>query len=187
MRLFYWALFKGRLRRRNGQKKRLVYRICLTVMRYKAIVAMSYNRVIGKDNAIPWRISEDLKFFKKLTMGHILVMGRKTYDSVGVLPGRSTIVVSRSKTKSEILASVEVVDNLEKLTALIPNDGRNVFICGGAEIYNQTLDLCSEIYLTTVKQIVEGDAFFPVFSDSFKLVEEIENNERFMIQRFNKE
>ena len=156
-------------------------------MNYKIIVAMSYNRVIGKNGEIPWHISEDLKHFKKLTMGHVLVMGRKTYDSVGVLPGRSTIVISRSKTKQGISGAVNVIDNLDKLPALIPNDGRNVFICGGAEIYNQTLDLCSEIYLTTVKQIVEGDTFFPVFSDSFKLVEEIENNERFMIQRFARE
>ncbi len=156
-------------------------------MKYKAIVAMSYNRVIGKGGNIPWRISEDLKHFKKLTMGHILVMGRKTYDSVGVLPGRSTIVISRSKTKSEISGNVQLIDSLDKLPALILNENRQIFICGGAEIYNQTLDLCSEIYLTTVKQIVEGDTFFPAFSDSFKLVEEIENNERFMIQRFARE
>ena len=164
-------------------------------MNYKAIVAMSYNRVIGKDNAIPWRISEDLKFFKKLTMGHVLVMGRKTYDSVGYLPGRSLIVVSRNnldkikggKTKSEILGVTEVIDNLDIFLALIPKDGRNIFICGGGEIYNQTLDMCSDIYLTTVKQIVYGDTFFPVFSGSFKMIEEIENNEKFMIQRFQRE
>lgn len=151
-------------------------------MNYKIIAAMSYNRVIGKNGEIPWHISEDFKHFKKTTMGHTIVFGRKTFDSVGFLPGRANVVLSRNKT--EILGAT-VIDNLSKVSLL---QGEHIFICGGAEIYKQILDLnlCSEIYLTTVKQTFEGDAFFPVFGEEFQLVKEIENNEKFMIQRFSK-
>jgi dihydrofolate reductase len=124
---------------------------------FKAIAAMSENRVIGQGNTIPWHLPEDFKWFKQTTTGHIIVMGRKTYESIGrLLPNRTTIILSRSD------FTVPGAIMLKDLAALQPaTDGRETFICGGAEIYRQALPLCSDLYLTLVKRTVEGDAFFP--------------------------
>ena len=131
----------------------------------KAVAAMSENRVIGRGNRIPWHLPEDFKWFKQLTMGHVLVMGRKTFESIGrPLPGRETIVLSRSQFTHP---GVKVVADLAQVEAL--GEGREVFICGGAEIYTQALPLCTELYLTLVKQhIDDGDAFFPPFEETFR-------------------
>lgn len=130
----------------------------------KAVAAMSENRVIGRGSRIPWHLPEDFKWFKQLTMGHILVMGRKTFESIGrPLPGRETIVLSRSQFAHP---GVRVISDLSDAGAAA--QGREVFICGGAEIYGLALPHCSDLYLTLVKQTVEGDVFFPPFEGLFR-------------------
>ena len=130
---------------------------------------MSENRVIGRGKQIPWHLPEDFKWFKKLTTGQVIVMGRKTFESIGKpLPNRTTIVLSRSQFSH---AGVQTVSDLSRID--LANETRDAFICGGAQVYAQTLPLCSDLYLTLVKRVVEGDAFFPPFEDRFELVEEI--------------
>lgn len=141
---------------------------------------MSLNRVIGRGREIPWHLPEDFKFFKQTTMGHVLVMGRKTFESIGrPLPGRETIVLSRTGFSHP---RVRCVSSLEELP--VPTAGRQVFICGGAEIYRHTLPLCSELYLTLVKREVEGDALFPEFEDRFELDQEIRDTPEFKILHY---
>jgi dihydrofolate reductase len=153
------------------------------VNRFKAIAAMSENRVIGAGNKIPWHLPEDFKWFRKLTTGNVVVMGRKTFESIGKpLPGRETIVLSRS---GFAFPGVRTVSSLE---AIDPSDpalaGKDVFICGGAEIYAQALPRCSDLFLTLVKRRVEGDAFFPPFEDRFELAEELADHAEFRILHY---
>ena len=130
---------------------------------------MSENRVIGAGGKIPWHLPEDFKWFKKRTTGHIIVMGRKTFESIGKpLPNRTTIVLSRSQFSHP---GIQTVSELSRIDSA--NDTRDVFICGGAQVYAQALPLCSDLYLTLVKRVVEGDACFPPFEDHFELVAEI--------------
>jgi dihydrofolate reductase len=148
---------------------------------WAAIAAMSQNRVIGNGNEIPWRLSEDFKWFKAKTMGGVLVMGRKTWDSIGrPLPGRVTAVVSRSNPK--LPEGVELLESLEAI------DQRNydspIWICGGSEIYRQALPRCQELFLTLVKREVEGDTFFPDFEDQFQLESVIRDEPEFQIQHY---
>jgi dihydrofolate reductase len=141
-------------------------------MPFKAVAAMSLNRVIGAGNQLPWRLPADFKWFKQLTTGHVLVMGRKTYESIGKpLPDRTTIVLSRA---GQPIAGVQVVSDLNQLQTLnLARQGQHIFICGGAQVYQQALPLCSDLYLTLVNRVVEGDAFFPPFEQRFQLVQEL--------------
>jgi dihydrofolate reductase len=145
-----------------------------------AIAAMSLNRVIGNGNKIPWHLPEDFKWFKATTTGHVIVMGRKTFESIGKpLPNRETIVLSRSAFSRP---EVKTIGSLDELPAIVA--GRQAFICGGAQVYAQALPMCSELYLTLVKRDVEGDAFFPPFEDQFELVEEIRETTEFKILHY---
>ena len=142
-------------------------------MRLTLIVAMAKNRTIGLDGAMPWHIPEDLKFFKRVTMGHPVIMGRKTYQSIGAaLPGRTNIVVTRNKDFEA--ADADVVYDLSE--ALIkakateelwrPDGGREeIFVIGGADIYGQALPEAQRIYMTEVHQEIPGDAFFPELAE----------------------
>ncbi|MGC3959822.1 MAG: dihydrofolate reductase [Verrucomicrobiota bacterium] len=146
----------------------------------KAIAAMSLNRVIGNGNQIPWHLPEDFKWFKATTSSHVIVMGRKTFESIGKpLPNRETIVLSRSGWAHP---GVKTIHSLDELPAMVAD--RQVFICGGAQIYEQTLAQCSELLLTLVKREVTGDAFFPKFEDRFELSEEIRDTAEFKILRY---
>ena len=148
----------------------------------KAIAAMSLNRVIGNAGKIPWHLPEDFKWFKKVTMGHILVMGRKTFESIGKpLPGRETIVLSQTGFAHP---GVRTLGHLSEIR--LESDGRTIFICGGAQIYQQYLPLCSELFLTLVKRTVDGDAFFPPFEDKFTLAEEVFDGPEFAIRRYHR-
>jgi len=150
------------------------------VRQFKAIAAMSLNRVIGHGNKIPWHIPDDFKWFKQMTTGNIIVMGRKTFESIGKpLPNRTTVVLSRS---GFTYPGVQTITNLAELDP--EKDVRDIFICGGAQVYTQALPLCSDLYLTLVKRTVEGDAFFPPFEDLFKPVEEIINTPEFTITHY---
>lgn len=130
-------------------------------MRISLIVARAGNGVIGKDGAVPWRISADMKYFKQSTLGKPIVMGRKTFQSLGrPLPERLNIVVSRDKSfRAEGVTVVHSLD--EALSAAAGQDALEVMIIGGAEIYKQALPQVERIYLTEVHGDVDGDTFFP--------------------------
>lgn len=148
---------------------------------FTAIAAMSLNRVIGNGNRIPWHLPEDFKWFKQVTMGHVLVMGRKTFESIGKpLPGRETIVLTRGAWSHP---GVKTAPGLDQLPLAV-DDARKVFIAGGADIYRQALPLCGELLLTLVKREVEGDAFFPPFEAQFGLAEKIRETAEFDIIRY---
>jgi dihydrofolate reductase len=125
------------------------------------IVAVAENGVIGKDNQLLWRLSEDLKLFKKRTTNHVIIMGRKTYDSIGKpLPNRLNIVISRSKDLE--IEGCLVANSLEKAIEIAKNDSdkEEVFIIGGEKIYTLAEKLATKLYLTKVNATLEGDAFF---------------------------
>ena len=151
-------------------------------MALRAIAAMSLNRVIGKDGKIPWHIPEDFKWFKKTTTGQAVLMGRKTFESLGrPLPNRRNLVVSRAGDLGE---GVEMVRDL---AAFRPEDYPcDVWVIGGGEIYRQTLDRCEEIYLSVVNRVVEGDVFFPEFEDKFELVGTVLSQAEFEVKRYRK-
>jgi dihydrofolate reductase len=152
----------------------------MAMKHFKAIAAMSLNRVIGAGNRIPWHLPEDFKWFKQLTTGNVIVMGRKTFESIGKpLPNRETIVLSRSQFS---FPGVRTISDLSQISLV--GEAREVFICGGAQVYAQALPLCSDLYLTLVKREVDGDAFFPAFEDRFELVEEIRDTPEFKILHY---
>lgn len=123
------------------------------------IVAAAENNVIGKNNDLLWHLPEDLRFFKHSTTGHTVIMGRKTYESVGKpLPNRRNIIITRQP--DYLAAGAEIVNSLHEALAISP-DREEVFIIGGAEIYRQALPITDKLYLTRVHAVFEGDAFFP--------------------------
>jgi len=136
-------------------------------MRLSLIVAMAANRVIGLEGGMPWHLPGDLRFFKRTTMGHPVVMGRKTYQAIGgALPGRANIVVSRNKKFTAADADVvhDLAAALTRAKALAEIEGSGeVFVIGGADIYAQALDRADRIYMTEVEGDFPGDAFFPDF------------------------
>jgi dihydrofolate reductase len=134
-------------------------------MRLSIIVAVSTNGVIGRGNQLPWHLSADMKRFKAVTMGHHLIVGRKTWDSIGrPLPGRRMVIVTRNPAFSA--EGVETATSLEAAIELAHGRGdEEAFIGGGAEIYTQALHRADTMYVTRVHIEVEGDAFFPDFDD----------------------
>lgn len=126
------------------------------------IVAVAENGVIGGGNALLWHISEDLRHFKTLTTGHPVIMGRRTYESLGrPLPNRTNVVVTRQELE---IPGCEVVHSLEEAIALFPAD-EEVFVIGGAQIYAQALPLARRFYLTRVFHAYEGDTHFPAWDE----------------------
>ena len=126
------------------------------------IVAMAQNRTIGINNTLPWRIPEDLRHFKALTMGHHMIMGRKTFDSIGKpLPGRTTVVVTRDRNLK--IEGCIVAHSLQEAIAACAGD-KKFFVVGGAELYRQAMALVDTLYITEIQQSVEGDAHFPEFN-----------------------
>ncbi len=130
------------------------------VGRMTIVVAVSENGVIGRDQQLPWRLSSDLKRFKELTMGNILLMGRKTFESIGrPLPGRTTIVLTRQKGFES--PGVMVANSLEQALAMAPKE-QHIFAVGGGEIYKLVLPTCDRMLVTRVHTVVEGDSYFEV-------------------------
>ena len=126
------------------------------------IVAMAANRTIGINNTMPWRIPEDLRHFKALTMGHHMIMGRKTFDSIGKpLPGRSTVVVTRDRNLK--IDGCVMAHSLGDAIAACAGDEK-IFVVGGAELYQQAIPLVDTLYITEIRQDMEGDAHFPDFN-----------------------
>ena len=140
-------------------------------MRLSLIVAMERNRVIGRDGDLPWHLSADLKRFKQLTMGHHIIMGRKTFDSIGrLLPGRASVIVTR-QADFEIEGAI-VTHSLTDAIRAARNDDE-VFVIGGEEIYRQALSLVERIYLTEVEADIAGDATFPELNrEAWDIVEQ---------------
>ena len=140
-------------------------------MRLSLIVAMSQNGVIGRAGQLPWHLSADLKRFKRLTMGHHMVMGRKTYQSIGrPLPGRTSIVLTRDL--SYRAPEVIVAHSLDDALRLAGEDGE-VFVIGGAAIYRMAMPRADRMYVTHIHAAVEGDAVFPpVTWNDWKLIQD---------------
>jgi dihydrofolate reductase len=145
---------------------------------FYAIAAMSDNRVIGAAGKIPWHLPEDFRWFKHKTMGGVLLMGRKTFASIGrPLPGRRTIVLTRSHLE---IPKVETCAHL----ASLPEISGTFWICGGAEIYRLLVPKCERLYLTRVKRDVEGDTFMPAFEHAFCLDQVIHEEDDFRVERW---
>jgi dihydrofolate reductase len=129
----------------------------------KAIAAMSLNRVIGRDGKIPWHLPDDFRWFRETTSGHAVLMGRRTFDSLGKpLPNRANLVLTRG-------AAIPGAETIRELAGFDPAAWapREVFVIGGAEVYAQLLPRCADLYLSVVRREVEGDTFFPEFESAF--------------------
>jgi dihydrofolate reductase len=135
-------------------------------MKISLIAAMARNRVIGRDNRLPWRLPPDLKRFKELTMGHTLLLGRKTFESIGrPLPGRTMLVVSRQTGYSP--DGVQVAHSVEEALDRAREAGESeLFVAGGAEIYRQTLPVADRLHLTRIEEDFSGDVCFPEYDES---------------------
>ena len=147
-----------------------------------AIAAMAQKRVIGRGGTIPWHISDELRWFKRTTTGHTVLMGRKTWTSLGrPLPNRKNLVLTRGPE----IEGVTVIRNLAAFTpAAYAEPGTNVFVMGGAQIYAQLLPRCDELLLTAVPLDVEGDAFFPEFEPLFDFRETVLVHPEFEVRRY---
>ncbi len=146
-----------------------------------AVVAMTPERVIGKAGSLPWHLPEDLAFFKRTTSGHPIVMGRKTYESIGrPLPKRRNIVLTRDLNWSAV--GVEVIHHPDQLGKLPGLDGR-VFIIGGSEIYAAFLPELDDLLVSHVHESHEGDTWLPAFEDEFPEVEILETHPDFEVRR----
>ena len=151
------------------------------------IVAKGKNNVIGKDNQLLWRLSADLKRFKAITMGHTMIMGRKTFESIGkALPGRKTIIITRN-TEFKIDGCVSVL-SINEAYELCKNESE-IFVVGGAEIYKQTISDIDKLYITEVDVDIDGDAYFPetnslewktISTESFTIDEKNEHSYSFI-------
>ena len=139
------------------------------IVNISIVVAAAENNIIGINNTLPWRLPEDLKYFKALTMGHPMIMGRKTYESIGrPLPGRLSIVVTRQSAWHAEGVSIanSLVNAVELAEAYcVKKQKQEIMIVGGAEIYRQALPLCQKIYLTEIHAKVQGDAYFPQLNE----------------------
>lgn len=138
-------------------------------MRIALIVAMAENRVIGRGGTIPWKVPGEQKLFRRITMGHSLIMGRKTHEDIGrPLPGRLNIVISRQAGYQP--AGCLRADSLDSALALCPAGETEAFIIGGGELFRQSMPLADRIYLTVVALTVEGDTFFPEIPETLDVV-----------------
>jgi len=155
------------------------------------IAAMDKNRLIGSENGLPWHLPADFKHFKEVTLGKPVIMGRKTYESIGrPLPGRKNIVVSRSGFQAEGIESADSIDAALQLVS----DAEDVMIIGGANFYAQMIAKAQFMYLTHVDATCEGDAWFPKYNESeWKKVEsknvpaDDKNNYSFTISKYKRE
>jgi dihydrofolate reductase len=129
------------------------------------IVAMDQNRVIGKNNKLPWHLPADLQYFKKVTMGHPIVMGRKTFESIDrVLPGRENVIVTRNQEfKAE---GCVVLHDIAQIKMFADNHEEEVFVIGGAEIFKEILPFTDRLYITEIHETFEGDTFFPEIDEN---------------------
>jgi len=137
-------------------------------MHVSLIAAMARNRVIGRDNRLPWKLPNDMKYFRAITAKCPIIMGRKTFDSIGrLLPNRTNIVVTKHHHEAVEARGAKSAGSLDGAIGIAKAEQpREIFIIGGGEIYNLALHMADKVYLTRVEADVEGDAFFPHFEDS---------------------
>lgn len=150
-----------------------------------AIVAMASNRVIGRGGKLPWHIPQDLKFFKQTTLGHPVLMGRKTFESILAqlgkpLPGRLNLVLGSTMAPRE---GVHVMRSMDEL-ATVPGLTSPIFLIGGAQLFETLLPRCDELILTFIEQPYEGDTVFPSFEEAFALREVLGRGEGFEFRRY---
>lgn len=145
---------------------------------------MTKRRVIGKDNDLPWRISEDLKLFKQHTNGNTIIMGRKTYESIGrPLPNRNNVVISTSMPDTE---GLDICRSIEEALQKAKSYNKDIFIIGGAGIYKQFLPYADKMYLSLVKHDYDGDTFFPEFNEQDWKIESEQDYEEFVFRIYSK-
>lgn len=139
------------------------------------IAAISDNNVIGKDNKIIWKLPEDLRRFKELTTGHTIIMGRKTFESLGkILPDRKHIVLTRDTNYHINDENVEIVNDIQEIEEYVQSKEES-FVIGGAIIYRQLMSKVNKMYITRIHQKFEGDAYFPVINEEeWNRIEEIQ-------------
>ncbi|MFD1777435.1 dihydrofolate reductase [Fredinandcohnia salidurans] len=126
------------------------------------LVAMDKNQLIGKDNDLPWRLPADLAYFKRVTMGHPIIMGRKTYDSIGrPLPGRENIIVTRDT--SYEAEGCKVIHSIEEIVKMNEQTDQELFVIGGAEIFKEILPHSDRLYITEINEEFKGDTYFSAF------------------------
>ncbi|GIX01028.1 MAG: dihydrofolate reductase [Pirellulaceae bacterium] len=129
--------------------------------RWILVAAVAQNGVIGRNNELPWRLSSDLRRFKRMTMGHCLLMGRRTFESIGKpLPGRQTVVLTHHPPPGHWPEEIDVVHDLRQVEQVV-EDGRDIMVVGGARLYDQVWRRCDEFWITRVLADVEGDVHFP--------------------------
>jgi len=134
-------------------------------MMISAIFAMSRNRVIGVDNDLPWRLSDDLKFFKKTTLGHHVIMGRNSFEAIGIpLPKRTNIILTRNP--YYIVSNCIIAHSLEEALSIAHDNGETeAFVIGGEAVFREALPYLDRIYMTYIDEDIEGDTFFPELND----------------------
>jgi len=144
-----------------------------------AVVAMDPNRLIGRDGSLPWHLPEDLAFFKKTTLGHPVLMGRKTFESIGrPLPKRKNIVLTRDKSWSH--EGVEVIHSPDD----VPEEDGEIFVIGGAEIYEALSGSIDQWLVSHVHEAYEGDTHLAKFEENFPVVETVEEHANFTVLRY---
>ena len=136
------------------------------------IVAKSINNAIGKDNKLLWKIPDDMKRFKKLTTGHTIIMGRKTFESIGrVLPNRLNVILTRDPNYKVDDPNVKIVGGISDLEEYINDENEN-FVIGGAQIYSILMSKCKKIYVTQIDKDFVGDSYFPIIRENeWKIIE----------------
>ena len=156
-------------------------------MKKVIIVAIAKNRVIGNGSEIPWHSKEEFKHFKSTTMGFSVLMGRKTFESIGKpLPGRLNVVISRNPELKYDFENVKVVDSLNKAFEVCEKDHEKVFICGGGNIYSQSIELADEIILSEMKLEPEGNVFFPEIDEEKWEVNKTQDFDEFKVYWYSK-
>ena len=140
-------------------------------MTLSLIAAMDRKRVIGRDNALPWRLPEDLRYFRRMTTGHAVIMGRRNHESIGrPLPGRANIVITGQA--NYLAPGCTVVHDLDSAFKACAPGESEAFIIGGGHLYHETIAVADRIYLTLIPREIHGDTFFPEFSESdFEIIE----------------
>lgn len=129
------------------------------------IAAMDRNRLIGKDNDLPWHLPQDLKYFKEVTKGHAVIMGRKTFESIGrPLPHRENITVTSNKELD--IPNCQVMHSAEEAVRFAKNRNEECFVIGGSTLYTEILPFADKLYVTKIDETFEGDRYFPEFSEA---------------------
>ncbi|MFJ9461840.1 dihydrofolate reductase [Viridibacillus arvi] len=140
------------------------------------IVAHDENNVIGLNNAMPWHLPGDLAYFKRTTMGKPMIMGRKTFESIGKpLPGRTNIVITRDEEYAR--EGIVIVHSLEEALAQAEKESEEIMIIGGEQIFRMTLPMANRLYVTKIEKQYEGDTFFPSYGDEWQVVSQSDVNE----------